>query len=455
LGRGIAIFTTVSEARRQVAALVKCALASRMTPSFIVHHRRTGVAALNVVTAALDSDARTADTDVVFARNTDEMVAALRAACERDGRAVAGWSFYSTDFAAAARELALVRDATPGLSVLHVAGGAHATAEPAQTAAAGFDLVAVGEGETTIVELFAALREGRDPRDLQGLAHLDGKKLVSRGPGARRPLDAFPAFNARYRKWNPIEITRGCIYACSFCQTPFMFKARFRHRSVENIREHLVQMRRSDSRFVRFVTPTCLSYGSDDESVNLEAIEQLLATAREVLGADGRIYFGTFPSEVRPEHITEDALRLLSRYVDNKSLIIGGQSGSDRVLAATHRGHDVAAVERAVRLSVQHGFRPDVDFLFGTPGETEEDRVQSLLLAQRLVALGARIHNHSFLPLPGTPLKDGLPARLEGAIERGLGQLEATGQLHGTWRAQLVQASELVKQREDARSRRR
>lgn len=423
------------------------------SPSFVVNHRRTGVAALNVVTAALDADPRTTVTDVVFAKTTDEMVIALRRACERDGRAVAGWSFYSTDFAATVRELAVVRGATPGLDVLHVAGGAHATAEPAQTAAAGFDLVAVGEGEATVVELFAALREGKPLRDIQGLAHLDGQRLVSRGSGARRPLDDFPAFNARYRKWNPIEITRGCIYACSFCQTPFMFKARFRHRSVENVRDHLERMRASDSRFVRFVTPTCLSYGSDDESVNLDAVERLLATSREVLGPSGRVYFGTFPSEVRPEHITEDSLRVLSRYVDNRNLIIGGQSGSDRVLAATHRGHDVAAVERAVRLSVAAGFQPDVDFLFGTPGETEEDRTQSLALAQRLVALGARIHNHSFLPLPGTPLKDGIPSRMEGSIAHGLGRLEARGQLHGTWRAQIVQAEGLVKQRESARAR--
>jgi len=33
-------------------------------PAFVVSHRRTGVAALNVVTAALDVDARTEGTDV-------------------------------------------------------------------------------------------------------------------------------------------------------------------------------------------------------------------------------------------------------------------------------------------------------------------------------------------------------------------------------------------------------
>jgi B12-binding domain/radical SAM domain protein len=424
-------------------------------PVFVVSHRRTGVAALNVVTAALDADPRTAGADVVFAKNADEMVTALRSACERGAPTLAGWSFYSTDFAEASRELARVREATRELPVLHVAGGVHATAEPEQTAAAGFDLVCVGEGEATIVEVVSALAEGRDPRAVRGIAHLGAEgRLVSVGSGERRELDAFPGFNARYRKLNPLEITRGCIYACSFCQTPFMFKARFRHRSLANVREQMLLLRELGSKYVRFVTPTSLSYGSSDETVNLAAVEALLATVREIMGPEGRVYFGTFPSEVRPEHVSAEALAVLARYVDNRSLIIGGQSGSDRVLRATHRGHDAAAVERAVRLCVEAGFRPDVDFLFGMPEEQEEDRLASIALAERLVALGAKIHNHAFLPLPGTPLKNAEPAPMEPRVVRALGRLEARGGMYGTWREQLVRATDLVRQRKDARARR-
>ena len=58
-------------------------------------------------------------------------------------------------------------------------------------------------------------------------------------------------------------------------------------------------------RFVRFVTPTCLNYGSDDASPNLEAVEALLAACREELGPDGRIFFGTFPSEIAGCNPTE------------------------------------------------------------------------------------------------------------------------------------------------------
>lgn len=419
------------------------------TPVLVLAYRRSGMVALNVVSAALDVDPRTQGTDVHFARDAAAMVSAIRQA-RADGRLpVCAWSFYSTDYEQAAVDLEHVRREAPG--ALHVAGGVHATAEPRASLAAGFDLVALGEGETTIIELFAALREGRDPRSLRGLAYLDeAGGFVSHGPAERRPLDDFPAFNLRHGKCNALEITRGCVYACSFCQTPYVFKARFRHRSVDNVREHVRAMRAfGETGYVRFVTPTCLSYGSSDTSVNLAAVEALLAAVRDELPR-GKIYFGTFPSEIRPEHVTPDAMAVLARYVDNRSLIIGGQSGSDRVLEATRRGHDVAAVVRAVEVAVRAGFRPDVDFLFGLPGETPDDRRASLALAERLVSLGARIHNDSFLPLPGTPLRDREPEALEPEVTDAILELAGSGALYGHWQAQIVAAERLLKRRRQA-----
>ncbi len=414
----------------------------------VASHARSGMVALNVVTGALDADPRTHDVDVRFAKTPGDLAASVAS----EGVTLFAWSFYSPDFAAASADLARVRALTahlPAGSVLHVAGGVHATAEPLATLRAGFDLVALGEGERTIVEIVLALREGRDPRDLVGIAHLEGGRLVSHGPGERIVLDAFPPFNARHGKWNAIEITRGCVYACAFCQTPYMFKARFRHRSVENVRAHVEAMAAGGARFVRFLTPTSLSYGSDGTDVNLEAVDALLAAVRGALGPDGKIFFGTFPSEVRPEHVTDAALEVLARWVDNRTLVIGGQSGSERVLAATRRGHGVEDVIRAVERSVAHGFQPDVDFLLGLPGETREDREMSMQLAERLVTMGARIHGHAFMPLPGTPLRDAVPERLEEETMLGMARLESKGGAYGQWRRQLVTAEELVRSRRD------
>ncbi len=419
-----------------------------MLPSIVAMHARSGLVGLNVVTAALDADPSTHGVDVRFAKSPDEMARALREASAAGAPVIGAWSFYSMDFEAAARDLAAVRASTSDLEVLHVAGGVHATAEPLATLRGGFDLAALGEGEHTMVAIAGALDRAEDPRALAGTAHVGADGVfVSHGPGARPELDAFPPFNARYRKWNAIEITRGCVYACSFCQTPYMFKARFRHRSVANVRAHVDAMTAQGSTFVRFLTPTSLSYGSDDTSPNLDAVEALLASVREGAGPSAKIFFGTFPSEVRPEHVTEAALAILARYIDNRTLVIGGQSGSDRVLERTRRGHDVGAIVRAVELCVAAGFRPDVDFLLGLPGETEDDRALSMQLAERLVAMGARIHSHAFMPLPGTPLRDAVPEPIDDATAVAMARLESKGRAYGQWRRQLVTAGDLVRAR--------
>jgi radical SAM superfamily enzyme YgiQ (UPF0313 family) len=181
--------------------------------------------------------------------------------------------------------------------------------------------------------------------------------------------------------------------------------------------------------------------------VNLDAVDALLASVREGAGKEAKVFFGTFPSEIRPEHVTERALAVLARWVDNRTLVIGGQSGSDRVLEATRRGHTVEDVVRAVELSVAAGFQPDVDFLLGLPGETEPDRRASMRLAEELVAMGARIHSHAFMPLPGTPLRDAVPEEIEDTTMRAMARLESKGRAYGQWRRQMITARELVRAR--------
>jgi B12-binding domain/radical SAM domain protein len=408
-------------------------------PVLVAHSVRSGIAALNCIAGALGDP-----TEVRFVKGPDELVREVRDLLAAGAVPVVAWSFYSVDADAAAGDLAAVRPLTRG--ALHVAGGVHATAEPLEVLRAGFDLVAIGEGETTMAALFEGIARGGDPRSLRGLAHLDDRgSLVSHGPGERRPLDDYPSF--RHGRWQAIEITRGCIYACAFCQTPYVFKARFRHRSVASVRAHVEGMAREGMRFVRFLTPTALSYGSDGEQPDLGAVEALLRGTRESAGPGARVYFGTFPSEVRPEHVSREALALLRRWVDNDTLVIGAQSGSERVLEAMRRGHGVADVERAVRVALEAGFRPEVDMLLGFPGETRADRDASLRLARRLVAMGARIHSHAMLPLPGTPMRDAVPELIEPEVATELAHLEARGAAWGQWRRQVVAAERLVRRR--------
>jgi B12-binding domain/radical SAM domain protein len=421
---------------------------------FIAYYVRTGLNALNVISAALGTDLRTEQIPIRFINDRKAIVEAVLQ-CHLEGKfPVVVWSFYSCDADCTEEDLHWIQQQTQGVPSFHLAGGVHASAEPRDTLAMGFDLIALGEGEYTVVAIFQQLLDGRIPRNIQGTAYWEQGSFVSHGPGRRPELDEFPAVNLRYLKWNPVEITRGCIYACTFCQTPYLFKARFRHRSIANIKEHLMAMPKKRNCYVRYLSPTALSYGSQNEQVELDCIEELLAVNRETLGPHARIYFGSFPSEIRPEHISEKVLKILKKYVTNTNLILGGQSGSLRILEQTRRGHGVTEIIEAVRLTVAAGFRPDVDFLFGLPGESKEDQQASIRLAEQLVQMGARIHNHSFMPLPGTPLRNTSPEVLHPETLQMFEKHEGKGSMYGQWRKQLLSAQQLVRRQSQRPSRR-
>ena len=412
----------------------------------VVRYRKGQTYGVHALIAALEVEPPSVPYELHLARSVDELAERVREGVEAGRRVLTVWSFYSPDAAAAAQELAEVRSAVPHTDdVLHLAGGVHATAEPLVTLRAGWDAVAIGEGERTFTTFVEAVATGTGWHGLPGTAHLDADGNLVKGPRAeRRDLDHYPAFPHTRNMTSPIEITRGCIYACRFCQTPFMFSARFRHRSVASVRDQVRVMRGRGLRDVRFITPTSLSYGSPDENPDLAAVQDLLAAASEEIGPSGRVFFGSFPSELRPEHVSAEALRLIARYAANRDVIIGAQSGSDDVLAASGRGHGAAVVEDAVRLAVQEGFRPNVDVIFGMPGEGPAEAMATVALMDRLTGLGARIHAHTFMPLPGTPWRNEPPGRLDPLARRALAALTTRGGVYGSWQKQEGIAAELA-----------
>jgi len=403
----------------------------------VLRYRKAVTYGFHALLGALETHETATRYEVVFAESARATIDAIRAA---SAKTLVLWSFYSPDFAALTEELATIKNAAPGAT--HIAGGVHATAEPVQTLDAGWDVAAIGEGESTLLKLVDA---GGDYEAVPGLAYRDSDgDIVKTGRPERLPLDTFRAFSLRWNKFSALEISRGCVFACRFCQTPFMFSAKFRHRSVANVRWHVDEMCTRGLRDVRFITPTALSYGSQDESPNLAAVEELLASCKESVGPDGRVFFGSFPSEIRPEHVSREALRLVKKYCANNNIIVGAQSGSDRILEAAKRGHGVEEIKRAVRLGIEEGFQINVDMIFGMPGEDSTDVHESLKLAKELAEAGARIHAHTFMPLPGTPWRDAPPGDVDPATIAEVDRLSRQGALYGHWQRQREHAARLA-----------
>lgn len=328
-----------------------------------------------------------------------------------------------------------------GKNFIVVAGGAHPSACPQEILDTGIHFVCRGEGERFICDFIDfMLTEGDFHKlnriRLQGLSYFEKNEFKDHGYAEQIKLDDYPPFNIKQKRFNAIEITRGCIYACSFCQTPFLFKAKFRHRSIDNICYYVEILCKHGLRDIRFITPSALSYGSDGKEPNLDKVEELLFKIRQIIGKNGRIFFGTFPSEIRPEHITPQSLQMLKRYVSNDNFVIGAQSGSNEILRRCHRGHDVETVIRAARYCKEAGFIPNVDFIFGFPDETEEHQEKTIRVIETLINIGARIHAHYFIPLPGSPWGNKRPAKISEKFRSKIEKLTSSGAIYGVWKDQ-------------------
>jgi len=164
-------------------------------------------------------------------------------------------------------------------------------------------------------------------------------------------------------------------------------------------------------------------------------LENLLAHCQGT-GLEG-IHFGCFPSEVRPDWVIPGVLELVKKYCRNRTIVLGAQSGSDPLLEKLKRGHTADQALNAARWIRQAGFRPHVDFVFGFPGETMEDRKLTLQLIDKMVqGLGAKVHAHTYMPLPGTPLFRERPSVLDRATKETLLDWEKKKKLDGWWKEQ-------------------
>jgi len=396
---------------------------------------------VNAIWAAVEWRGLGAD---VYAVSYREPLVELLSSLLRRYRAVAlGLGFLTTQLPYVLDVVRLVKRvreaATPPQGRLYlVAGGPHPTGDPLGTLRMGFDLVVYGEGEDTVVELLQHLSES--PRELPrvcGTAWLEGGRVVVRRRLRYVDLDSYPPFPYWRRRFGPVEIMRGCSSACFFCQVSFMF-GRPRYRSVDTVVDIARRVFSSGLRDLRFIAPNSLGYMSrDGVRPNHSALEELLSRLRRLAdGYGGRVFFGSFPSEVRPDSVDKESARILKRYVDNRRVIVGGQSGSDRVLRTVHRGHTIDDVFRAVEILRSHGFLPEVDFIFGLPGEDDEDVELTIRAMERLAAMGARIHAHTFMPLPGTPFHDAPPGWVDERVRRVVAKLIGRGRAYGEWEEQ-------------------
>lgn len=97
----------------------------------------------------------------------------------------------------------------------------------------------------------------------------------------------------------------------------------------------------------------------------------------------------------RPDCLPPEVLDLLADYAKKTYLLLelGLQSSVDRTLAAVNRGHDVACFVEAARRCRELGIAVCAHLIFGLPGETREEMLQTAELLNGLGIGGVKLHH--------------------------------------------------------------
>jgi len=294
---------------------------------------------------------------------------------------------------------------------LLIAGGPLPTINP-EAFLKDFDVVVLGEGEQTMLDLVRAFENGNNFFSVPGIIYVDQQSREIRRTSERiiiKNLDdvPFPARelfdNSSYKRYymkkfgysiTTVMTSRGCPFTCDFCSRP-VFGNGFRSRTATNIVDEIEKV---------------LSMGYDriwfaDDCFTLNK-RRLIEVCSEIMKRKMKVGW-----ECLSRVDTLDS-KLVKRMKQAGCLRIffGIESGDDSILARMGKNITANNAEEAVRLCNTQGVKVGAFFILGYPGENEKTLLKTVKFASSL-----KLDYLSFtLPYPilGTPLYE----RLKGEI---------------------------------------
>lgn len=260
------------------------------------------------------------------------------------------------------------------------------------------DLGIVGEGERVFSYLLDAMETGQGHADIPGLVYREDERVVVNPPDYIQDIDLLepPAWGLfdleRYQEGNArvtYQEKRGCHYCCAFCYTPSLEGRTFRLQSPGKVLDELEVLHRDYGvRQLAFVD----SVFNEPPDYMEEICRGMIARGLEFQ------WLALF----YPLHFSRESLRLMKR-AGCDLLLVGCDSGSEKMLKVYQKEFGKEDVERACRYCEELGIRYYAPLLLGGPGENRETVEESVAFFDSLhpeyitVTVGIRLY-------PGIPL---------------------------------------------------
>ena len=267
------------------------------------------------------------------------------------------------------------------------------------------DIVIIGEGELTVVEVVDAVANHKTLKNIKGIAYRDGNKVVI---NERRPLiedideipfpayDLFPVSYYRLLRMPhttnedfvmPILSGRGCKFKCNFC---YRMDKGFRPRSSENIIEEIQFLKLNYGvNYIVFSDELLMSSLDRTEILCKSFIKSKLNIKWD---CNGRLNYA------KPE------LLKLMKGAGCVFINYGIEAMDDKVLKDMNKALTTNQIIKGINATLNSGISPGFNIIFGNIGDNKETLKKG---ADFLLKYddGAQMRTiRPVTPYPGSPL---------------------------------------------------
>lgn len=289
-----------------------------------------------------------------------------------------------------------------------VAGGPHANCLPEEVLKNGADIVAIGEGEDTILDLAEYFLGNKKLKDIPGLCYADNDKI---NYTASRPLiknldripfpdyESFPIKNytgSDDPSSNPIFwsifSSRGCPYNCIFCSSHNVFGRTYRFRSPKNVFEEIISLHKKYG-------AKMFAFQDDEAFIDKKHVIEFCNLFKKN-GSDLK-----FSGRLRIDSLDIDMLKAMKSIGFNR-LAFGIESFNNETLEKINKKYDIETISSGFKKLEETDFK-NVYFnnLVGFPWETPKHLEMDL---EEISKIPKKIRwftsTNTLIPYPGTEL---------------------------------------------------
>ncbi|MEI6576301.1 MAG: radical SAM protein [Bacteroidota bacterium] len=255
------------------------------------------------------------------------------------------------------------------------------------------NFVVVGEGEITFSELIAHLKGTKEIKEIPGLLYLDSSGSVIMNPPRAHIKDInkipFPAYDLFPMERYPLHrmiTSRGCPYACAWCNSSSIWNQTYRNRTAENMVYEIEFLLENYGKKI-FV------FG--DNSFNVD--QKNLAEFCDLLIAKNiRILWS---ASIRADVMTQEMAQKM-KMAGCYNVSIGVESANNEILAHINKSTTIEKITRGISYLKSVGIEVMTQYVIGSPFETLDTVKQSIEYAKQ--SESDYTNFYTVLPFKGT-----------------------------------------------------